>query len=98
MPRKPDPRVKAVELLGRWTRLAQGHVPLGAGCSCGAPALTVRMADLERDVLDYVGIRYPAARSTSSIAALLRDMAAAPDENLLADLERSLESFENMHR
>jgi hypothetical protein len=98
MPRKPDPRVKAVELLGRWTRLAQGHVPLGAGCSCGAPALTVRMADLERDVLYYIGIRYPAARSTSSIADLLRGMAAAPDENVLADLERSLESFEEMHR
>jgi hypothetical protein len=97
MPRKPDPRVKAIELLGRWTRLAQGHMPLGAGCSCGAPALTVRMTDLERDILYYIGIRYPTAR-TSSIAELLRGMATAPDEHLLGDLERSLESFEDMHR
>jgi len=51
MPRKPNPRVKALQLLGRWTRLAQGHLPLGAGCSCGAPAVSVRLTDLERDVL-----------------------------------------------
>lgn len=56
------------------------------------------MADLERDVLYYIGIRYPAARTTSSIADLLRGMATAPDKNVLADLERSLESFEDMHR
>jgi hypothetical protein len=100
MPRKPDPRVKAIELLGRWTRLAQGHLPLGGGCSCGAPAVSVRMADLERDVLDYLAARHPGAGGKESIAGLLRAIAAfaaADSSAVLADLERSLESFESAH-
>ena len=96
MPRKPrDPRVKALELLGRWTRLAQGHLPLGAGCSCGAPAVSIRAADLERDVLDYLAGRHGAARGASSIAELLRKQ---PEASLLDDLERSLASLEEFHR
>ena len=75
MPRKPELRVKAVELLGRWTRLARGHLPLGAGCSCGSPTVTIRVADLERDVLDYLGSRHAAARNAPSIAGLLRTVA-----------------------
>jgi hypothetical protein len=100
MPRKPDPRVKAIELLGRWTRLAQGHLPLGGGCSCGAPAVSVRMTDLERDVLDYLAARHPGARDAGSIANLLRALATsdgADGSAVLADLERSLESFESVH-
>jgi hypothetical protein len=100
MPRKPDPRVKAIELIGRWTRLAQGHLPLGAGCSCGLPAVSVRFADLERDVLDYLAARHTSARGAKSIAELLRAIATSGDAAgaaLLADLERSLESFESVH-
>jgi hypothetical protein len=47
-----DARVHAATLLGRWRRLAQGHLPLGTGCSCGALAVNIRVADLERDLLE----------------------------------------------
>lgn len=95
MPRKPDPRVRAVQLLGRWSRVAQGHLPFGAGCSCGAPAVNIRVADLERDLLEYLAGRHAAARGASTIAELLRK---PPDVSLLDDIERSLASFENVHR
>ena len=101
MPRKPDPRIKAIELLGRWTRLARGHLPLGAGCSCGVPAASIRVTDLEHDVLDYLASRHESARGIASIAELLRAIAAAGGAaaaTLLDDLERSLESFESLHR
>ena len=100
MPRKPDPRVKAIELLGRWTRLAQGHMPLGGGCSCGAPAVSIRLSDLERDVLDYLAARHASAQGAKTIADVLRAIATSDDtagSALLADLERSLESFESAH-
>jgi hypothetical protein len=100
MPRKPDPRIKTIELLGRWTRLAQGHLPLGAGCSCGVPAASIRVTDLELDILDYLASRHTSVRGIGSIAELLRAIAshgvAAPA--ILNDLERSLESFEGLHR
>jgi hypothetical protein len=97
----PDPRIKAVELLGRWTRVGKGHLPLGGGCSCGAPAVSVRIADLERDVLDYLASRHASAQGAGSIADLLRGIASSgggADRALLADFERSLESFETVHR
>lgn len=100
-PMPPAPRaVKALELLGRWMRISQGHLPLGSGCSCGAPAVSVRVSDLERDVLDYLGCRHAAARDASSIAELLRGVAAgvATESSLLEDFERSLASFESIHR
>jgi len=100
MPRKPNPRVKALQLLGRWTRLAQGHLPLGAGCSCGTPAVSVRLTDLERDVLDYLAARHASAQGAGSIARLMHAIGSsdgAAGWALLADLERSLESFESVH-
>ena len=95
-PKRPaPPAVRAIGLLGRWTRLSQGHLPFGAGCSCGASAVDIRIADLERDVLDYLAGRHPAARGAGSIAALLK---AQPQTALLDDLERSLASLEDLHR
>jgi hypothetical protein len=96
-----DARVKAASLLGRWTRLAQGHVPLGAGCSCGAGAASLRVTDYERDLLEYFAREHPQARAASSIAELLRALARGPQtgaDSLLAGLERSLDSFEELHR
>jgi hypothetical protein len=101
MPRKPDPRIEAMDLLGRWTRLAQGHLPLGAGCSCGIPAASIRVTDLERDVLDYLASRHASAQGAGSIAELLRAIASSGGTAawaVLADLDRSLESFESVHR
>lgn len=97
--RRTDPRVKAIDLLGRWTRLAQGHVPFGAGCSCGAN-LTIRIADLERDLLDYLGHRHALAKRSATLAELLKSIAGGVEnaDELLQDLERSLSSFEELHR
>lgn len=91
---------KALQLLGRWMKISRGHLPLGAGCSCGVPAVSIRVADLERDVLDYLVGRHAAARDASSIGDLLKAIAARPTQAgaLLADLERSFASFEEVHR
>jgi hypothetical protein len=98
--RRRDARLHATTLLGRWTRLAQGHLPLGVGCSCGAPAVNIRVADLERDVLDYLYSKHPRAPKAASLPELLRQFAQGGVEpfTLLTDLERSLDSFENLHR
>ena len=93
--------VKATLLLGRWTRLAQGHLPFGAGCSCGAGFVSVRVADYERDILDYLRAKHPVAAQVDSLGELLRTLAlpSAPQQpELLTDLERSLASFERLHR
>jgi len=76
-------------------------LPLGAGCSCGVPAASIRVTDLERDVLDYLASRHASVHGIGSIAELLRAIAssdgvAAPA--MLNDLERSLESLESLHR
>ena len=95
-----DARVHAATLLGRWMRLAQGHLPLGTGCSCGALAVNIRVADLERDLLDYLYSKHPQAPKAASLPELLRQLAqggVAPS-GLLSDLERSLDSLENLHR
>ena len=79
--------------------MSQAHMPLGAGCTCGVPVVNIRVADLERDVLDYLRARHAIARDANSISGLLKASAKNPDAGgLLADLERSLESFETAHR
>jgi len=108
--RKPkrarNPRVEAMRLLGKWTTLAQGHIVFGgAGCSCGVPAPGLGVQDLEEQILDYLRGKYAAAKSPASVAALLRAIAAQPAGGgageslaLLTDLERTLESFDELHR
>ena len=101
----PDARLEAVQLLGKWTRLSQGHVVLGgAGCSCGFGGANVRIDDFEQQILDYLRTKYAAAKS-DTIAALLREIAAGAAHGeseqllgLLADLNRTLESFDELHR
>jgi len=97
--------MEAVQLLGKWTRLTQGHVLIGGtGCSCGLAAANVRVQDFEQQILDYLGGKYATAAKVDSIAALLRVMAAQPVGGdgqalaLLADLDRTLESFDELHR
>jgi hypothetical protein len=103
-------------LLDRWSRLAQGHIATGGGCSCGGGFGHLRMQDFEQDILDYLHGKYAAAGGemqgllrdkagyrvgqSGSLPALLRALAdpaaAAPAETaaLLADLDRSFESFD----
>ena len=114
--------IEATRLLGKWAKLAQGHVVFAAGCSCGAGPGNVRLQDFEQQILDYLDAKYRAsadaavtdllrgsagyrAGESGSVVELLRSIAAQPASGastgwlpLLADLRRSLESFEELHR
>jgi hypothetical protein len=94
-----QPAVEAVRLLGKWQRVSAGHVVFGAGCACGAGPTSVRVQDMEQDILAYLEGRH--GRGAASLADLLSAMARERGSEglaLLADLERSLDSFEEMHR
>lgn len=90
----------AVKLLGRWTQLSGRHLAAGAGCSCGAGAASVRLQDFEPQILDYLRARHGEIVGASMVE-LLRTVSRKPvpgAKALLRDLERSLESFEELHR
>jgi len=96
--------ILAVRLLGRWTELARRHVPLGAGCACGPGLAGVQLGDFESQVLEFLRSRHGGI-SSSGIAELLSGIAkgespvpAAGREPLLADLARTLDSFDEVHR
>ena len=93
--------VEATRLLGKWTRLAQGHVMFGAGCSCGAGFAGLQLRDFEPQILDYLKTKH-AVGGFSGVADLLssiaREGAGGDRLALLADLARSLDSFEELHR
>ena len=98
--RKPDASLLAVRLLGRWTRLARQHVVLGAGCACGVGFGAVQLGDFEQQLLDYLRSKH-GSLAAGSIADLLRDIAKTggnPARPLLEDLERSFDSFDELHR
>lgn len=101
-----DARIEAVQLLGRWTRIAQGHVLIGGGgCSCGLTAGSLRVEDFEQQILDFLKGKHDVAAKSASVAELLRAIAtqgASVDSGralaVLADLDRTLESFDQLHR
>lgn len=96
----PEPSVLAVQLLGSWNRLANGHVALSAGCSCGVADSQLRVQDFEQDILDFLRGRHPIALRADSIQTLLTDLARHADDRarpVLVDLARSLDSFEAQH-
>jgi hypothetical protein len=109
----PSAAFEATRLLGRWTKLAQGHVTFGSGCSCGV-GVGVRLQDFEQQILDYLHAKHGAAaveragyreREAGSVTALLRAIATqgaaeqpAGQLALLADLGRSIDSFDELHR
>ena len=54
-----SPAIEAMQLLGRWTRVAQGHIAFGSGCACGgADFCNLQAKDMEQHVLDYVDGKY----------------------------------------
>jgi hypothetical protein len=100
--KKQSAAVEATRLLGKWTRLVQGHVMFGAGCSCGVGFANLRLADFEPQILDYLKTKHGVA-GFAGVADLLRSIATKGGVRgeqlaLLADLERSLDSFEELHR
>jgi hypothetical protein len=100
--KKLSAAVEATRLLGRWTRLAQGHVMFGAGCSCGLGFANLRLADFEPQILDYLKTKHGVS-GFAGVPDLLRSIATRSEEGaqpltLLADLERSIDSFDELHR
>ena len=96
----PTPAASALRLLGAWRRLAQGHVALAAGCSCGVAVSSLRVADFEQDILEFLYGRHGAGWRSESIADLLTKISRSGGDGatgLLADLQGSIESFEQQH-
>ena len=99
--KKPSAAIEATRLLGKWTKLAQGHVVFGAGCSCGVGFANLRLADFEPQILDYLKTKHDVG-GHAGVSELLRSIARQGDGKeglaLLADLERSIDSFDELHR
>ena len=94
--------VEATRLLGKWTRLAQGHALFGGGCSCGLGFASLSLRDFEPQILDYLKSKHEVG-GFAGVPDLLRSIVKEADGNkerlaLLADLERSLDSFDELHR
>ena len=119
----PAPQIKAMTLLGRWGRMAQGHIAFGGGCNCCGEFGNLQVADMEQHILDYLDTKYRAAKvegvttllaqhagyrsgASGSIPDLLKAIAgqgalpvgAEQQASLLADLERSIDSLDEMLR
>jgi len=99
--KKLSAALEATRLLGRWTKLAQGHVMFGAGCSCGAGFGNLQLADFEPQILDYLKTKHGVG-GYAGVPDLLRSIVKESEGTerlaLLADLERSLDSFDELHR
>jgi hypothetical protein len=73
----------------------------GAGCSCGL-GVGLGLADFEPQILDYLETKH-AVGGFSTVPDLLRSIVKEGGGNkeqlaLLADLSRSLDSFDELHR
>jgi hypothetical protein len=99
--KKLSAAIEATRLLGRWTKLAQGHVMFGAGCSCGIGFAGLQLSDFEPHILEYLKTRHDLGGS-AGVPELLRSIVKRGEHGeaqlaLLADLERSLDSFDEIH-
>ena len=77
---------------------------LASGCSCGTDAGALPVTSFERDILDFLYAKH-GEQPFETLSELLTSMARERDESLasarlalLADLERSIESFSDLHR
>ena len=86
------PPILAMQLLGRWTRVAQGHIGFGGGCACsGAEFCNLQARDMEQHILDYIHAKYRAA-GASDICELLAASAGykQAESGSIAELLRAL--------
>ena|SRR6185436_8155463 len=90
--------LRAANLLGRWTLVAERH---GNGCSCCAPGIDAPMETVEKSVTDFLKAKHPALKQ--NVTGLLRecvqrraelDEAAATP--LFEDLSRAIDDLERM--
>jgi hypothetical protein len=102
--KKLSAALEATRLLGKWTKLAQGHVIFGAGCSCGLGLANLRLADFEPQILEYLKTKHGVDGFTG-VPDLLRSIVKSREGEkhggqlaFLADLERSIDSFDELHR
>ena len=70
----PSAPIQAMQLLGRWTRVAQGHIAFGMGCSCCTEFGNVQVQDMEQHILDYLDTKYR-AQGVEGVSRLLIDRA-----------------------
>jgi hypothetical protein len=65
--------VLAMQLLGKWTRVAQGHIAYGSSCNCcSADFGNLQAKDMEQHILDYVDSKYRAAGEAAVSDLLVR--------------------------
>ncbi len=64
--------IQAMLLLGRWTKMAQGQIGYGGGCSCCVGFDNIQVKDMEQHILDYLDSKY-----RGSGAEKLRQLLAA---------------------
>lgn len=103
-----DLSVLALQLLGRWQRVCNGHVAFANACACVFGA-AVELNDFDDLILDYLRNKFPgqaavaayidtasvaAAGATPSLKALLRKVAAAPGDVPLGQAEALLRALE----
>ena len=75
----------------------------GAGCSCGVGFANLRLADFEPQILEYLKAKHGVS-GFDGVADLLRSIGKRREGEhggqiaLLADLERSIDSFDELHR
>lgn len=92
--------VEALRLLGAWRRIAQGHVALAVGCSCGVGVSNLRVTDFEQDILEFLYGKHGSEWRSESVTDLLTKISkngGTSATGLLADLQGSIESFEQQH-
>ena len=76
----------------------------GSGCSCGVGFANLRLADFEPQILEYLKEKHGVS-GFSGVPDLLRSIVKRSEGEkhpgqsaLLADLERSIDSFDELHR
>jgi hypothetical protein len=92
--RATDISVLALQLLGRWQRVCNGHIAFANACACVFGA-AVELSDFDDLILDYLCNKFTAAPEVSawieaaaipapgtpaSLRTLLRKIAASPGE------------------
>src|SRR5215212_4586451 len=92
--RAAKPEVEAIRLLGKWTRIAGGHVSLSAGCSCGLGFNAVRVQDFEQDIMEFLRGRHDELMAgflnlNDLLTSIIKNQNPAA-KTLLVDLERSI--------